>query len=161
MSDNKSLSVKFSCAICQSEKNLKACTGCGNIFYCSVEHQKHDWKQHKGNCRAYRVSSLWGFQFTTDVFTAQRIPQRERSWKAIWTFSNSPNEFHYIFSLCVFPGPLRLPAMTRMENISRRDAILNVVKSFSASSPLSSDQIGRMTSSKFRQRSTVSAAFSR
>lgn len=49
---------RFSCAICQSERNLKACSGCGNVLYCSTEHQKQNWKEHKGNCRPFRVSSF-------------------------------------------------------------------------------------------------------
>jgi hypothetical protein len=47
---------RFSCAICQSERNLKACSGCGNVLYCSTEHQKQNWKEHKGSCRPFRVS---------------------------------------------------------------------------------------------------------
>lgn len=80
MSDNKSLSVRFSCAICQSEKSLKACTGCGNIFYCSVEHQKHDWKEHKGNCRAYRVSGLGREDFHFEEFESERERERKSNF---------------------------------------------------------------------------------
>ena len=31
------------------------CSGCQAVFYCSREHQKKDWKQHRINCRAFRV----------------------------------------------------------------------------------------------------------
>lgn len=34
---------------------LQRCSGCQAVFYCSREHQKSDWKQHRLNCRAYRV----------------------------------------------------------------------------------------------------------
>eukprot|EP00978_Attheya_sp_CCMP212_P012762 scaffold31898_cov47-Attheya_sp.AAC.2 len=31
-------------------KQLKKCSGCNNSFYCSREHQKLHWKQHKRDC---------------------------------------------------------------------------------------------------------------
>jgi len=34
------------------EKSLLICSGCESVFYCSKEHQKADWKRHKGPCRA-------------------------------------------------------------------------------------------------------------
>lgn len=49
-------SVKNLCAVCDCELDLKACSACGQIFYCSVEHQKQNWKEHKGNCKPFRVS---------------------------------------------------------------------------------------------------------
>lgn len=45
------------CAICGGNEKLKACSACGLIYYCSVEHQKSHWKVHKGNCKAYKVSA--------------------------------------------------------------------------------------------------------
>jgi hypothetical protein len=46
------------CAWCKlstnvENKTLKKCSGCNNSFYCSREHQKLDWKQHKAHCRVY------------------------------------------------------------------------------------------------------------
>ena len=35
---------------CTEMKNLKACSRCKNRWYCSVEHQKEDWKSHKKVC---------------------------------------------------------------------------------------------------------------
>jgi hypothetical protein len=49
-------SEKSRCEICKKNKNLKACSACGDVFYCSAEHQKENWKSHKGNCKAYKVS---------------------------------------------------------------------------------------------------------
>lgn len=31
-------------------ETLKRCSGCSNVWYCSQEHQKMDWKEHKKVC---------------------------------------------------------------------------------------------------------------
>lgn len=49
------------CPICGKNEELRACSGCGLIYYCSVEHQKSHWKVHKGNCKAYKVCSRFVF----------------------------------------------------------------------------------------------------
>ena len=45
------------CYICKKlgsgpneDKPLKSCSQCHNIFYCSQECQKQDWKRHKVEC---------------------------------------------------------------------------------------------------------------
>jgi len=42
------------CAFCNNSLNLKACSRCEAVFYCSQEHQKKDWKEgrHKDKCAA-------------------------------------------------------------------------------------------------------------
>jgi hypothetical protein len=48
------------CALCKatagSDGKLRTCGGCGIVKYCSAEHQKEDWKKHKGTC-AQKVRS--------------------------------------------------------------------------------------------------------
>ena len=46
------------CAVCgktgsgdKQEKPLKSCSQCKSIFYCSVDCQRADWKEHKPICR--------------------------------------------------------------------------------------------------------------
>jgi len=42
-----------SCAVCAKPAS-KRCSGCQNIFYCSVDHQKSHWKSiHKRECKLY------------------------------------------------------------------------------------------------------------
>jgi len=41
----------FECNICKSKENLKLCSKCHSVSYCSVEHQKEDWQKHKKNCK--------------------------------------------------------------------------------------------------------------
>lgn len=40
------------CSYCmEKRKELQACGNCHAVFYCSREHQKKDWKQHKKMCQ--------------------------------------------------------------------------------------------------------------
>eukprot|EP00978_Attheya_sp_CCMP212_P047704 scaffold422998_cov63-Attheya_sp.AAC.2 len=39
-----------STAALENKKVLKKCSGCNNSFYCSREHQKLHWKEHKADC---------------------------------------------------------------------------------------------------------------
>ncbi|XP_070502422.1 SET domain-containing protein SmydA-8-like [Chironomus tepperi] len=45
------------CAVCRKSRNLKICSSCEEVSYCSPEHQKQHWKIHKSNCKAYKISS--------------------------------------------------------------------------------------------------------
>ena len=38
------------CAACANSNNLKHCSHCNAIAYCSAECQKKDWKKHKLDC---------------------------------------------------------------------------------------------------------------
>lgn len=42
------------CYVCQTWSSLK-CSNCVNIYYCSVAHQKQDWKRHKLECHPFEV----------------------------------------------------------------------------------------------------------
>ena len=40
------------CAFCHSKtENLKRCSGCKRVFYCSKTCQKNHWKEHKPECQ--------------------------------------------------------------------------------------------------------------
>ncbi len=43
------------CNVCKSLSETR-CSRCASVFYCSKEHQKEDWKHHKGMC--FHVASL-------------------------------------------------------------------------------------------------------
>ena len=43
------------CPICKSS-SVSRCTACNKVAYCSREHQKADWKAHKRDCQAWKVS---------------------------------------------------------------------------------------------------------
>lgn len=38
------------CAVCGLSDNLLRCARCHSSYYCSRQHQKQDWKQHKTTC---------------------------------------------------------------------------------------------------------------
>ena len=41
------------CAFCHSKMdNLKRCSSCRRVFYCSKTCQKHHWKKHKPECQS-------------------------------------------------------------------------------------------------------------
>ncbi|XP_071438995.1 SET domain-containing protein SmydA-8-like isoform X2 [Hetaerina americana] len=44
------------CPVCGNEATLR-CSGCRTTHYCGKEHQKFDWKKHKGTCRPFQVCS--------------------------------------------------------------------------------------------------------
>lgn len=45
------------CRICSIPSKLK-CSNCNQIYYCSVKHQKEDWKKHKLHCHPFIVNYI-------------------------------------------------------------------------------------------------------
>jgi hypothetical protein len=45
------------CRVCSARTTMR-CGGCRNVFYCSPEHAKADWKEHKRVCRKKHATSL-------------------------------------------------------------------------------------------------------
>lgn len=43
------------CAVCDQKSSSK-CSNCKQAFYCSVGHQKADWRRHKSECHPFQVS---------------------------------------------------------------------------------------------------------
>ena len=43
------------CGLTQKQKKLKKCGSCKCVFYCSLECQKRDWKDHKKVCKTLTV----------------------------------------------------------------------------------------------------------
>nr|CAD7257053.1 unnamed protein product [Timema shepardi] len=44
------------CAVCMQPANQR-CSGCHVIYYCSRDHQKSDWKLHRGKCVPFKEVS--------------------------------------------------------------------------------------------------------
>ncbi|XP_045477345.1 SET domain-containing protein SmydA-8-like [Harmonia axyridis] len=57
------------CAVCNNPGEKK-CPSCKVIHYCSLEHQKQHWDEHKNNCFCYEVQS-------SDVFGKHLIARRD------------------------------------------------------------------------------------
>lgn len=43
------------CAVCQIPAK-QFCSACKEVKYCGAEHQKAHWKQHKNECRPFRIA---------------------------------------------------------------------------------------------------------
>ena len=43
-----------SCAVCSSPAT-QICGGCGDVYYCSREHQRKHWAVHKTQCKPYKI----------------------------------------------------------------------------------------------------------
>lgn len=43
------------CAVCEIDSDLK-CSGCKEVSYCTTDHQKKHWKEHKNDCKPFAVS---------------------------------------------------------------------------------------------------------
>lgn len=48
------MSEETKCEVCQKPASNR-CSGCHFVHYCSREHQKSDWKQHKKFCKPFKV----------------------------------------------------------------------------------------------------------
>lgn len=42
------------CSVCDKEATQR-CSGCQSVYYCSRDHQRKDWKNHRSACRSYRI----------------------------------------------------------------------------------------------------------
>ena len=42
------------CAVC-SVPSSQWCSGCGNVSYCSSQHQRQDWPRHRSQCGTVRT----------------------------------------------------------------------------------------------------------
>uniref|UniRef100_A0A336MVI7 CSON007919 protein n=1 Tax=Culicoides sonorensis TaxID=179676 RepID=A0A336MVI7_CULSO len=43
------------CVLCQTSEASLTCSGCKTATYCSVDHQKQHWKNHKIECRPFEI----------------------------------------------------------------------------------------------------------
>ncbi|KAK4012629.1 hypothetical protein OUZ56_024870 [Daphnia magna] len=63
------------CAVCRA-KASQICTGCGEIAYCSKEHQKQHWSSsHKSQCKPYKV--VFDEKFGRCMVASKNIKPRE------------------------------------------------------------------------------------
>jgi len=51
MSDSTSPAAAV-CPVCKKTEGLSKCASCHGVSYCSKDHQKEDWPNHKGPCKS-------------------------------------------------------------------------------------------------------------
>lgn len=54
MNVNQEQETKKICSFCKKEAT-QICSACKTVAYCSREHQKQHWKDHKPQCRPFEV----------------------------------------------------------------------------------------------------------
>lgn len=60
------------CATCKANsKNLKRCSRCCSVYYCSVECQRSHWPQHKSVCHKKWIV-MWICQFKISYFSLKK-----------------------------------------------------------------------------------------
>ncbi|KAL8613733.1 hypothetical protein ACOMHN_029590 [Nucella lapillus] len=45
------------CQMCGALENLSLCAGCRSAWYCSKDHQREDWKEHKRQCKSLKSTN--------------------------------------------------------------------------------------------------------
>lgn len=53
--ESLNICVQNKCAVC-AEKSTSKCSNCKQVYYCTVAHQKADWRRHKSECHPFQVS---------------------------------------------------------------------------------------------------------
>ncbi|VDC04686.1 unnamed protein product [Peniophora sp. CBMAI 1063] len=48
------------CASGATANDLRVCAKCRNVWYCSAEHQRQDWKRHKAMCASHQAAQQTG-----------------------------------------------------------------------------------------------------
>jgi len=61
-----------SCAVCNCPAP-HTCSGCQSVRYCSKEHQKVHWRDHKANCGPYKLE--WDVQVGQHLVARRDIKQ--------------------------------------------------------------------------------------
>lgn len=62
------------CAVCQADA-VQCCSKCKSAYYCSRQHQKDDWKRHKGQCLPYKASPLRSLPRSEPIFFSHTITE--------------------------------------------------------------------------------------
>ncbi|XP_017782905.1 PREDICTED: protein msta [Nicrophorus vespilloides] len=61
-----------SCAICKNPSE-QSCSLCNEVFYCSKDHQRQDWKNHKPKCAPYKI--VTSLRLGRHLVATRDIPQ--------------------------------------------------------------------------------------
>eukprot|EP00455_Lapot_gusevi_P029240 TRINITY_DN3131_c0_g1_i2.p2 TRINITY_DN3131_c0_g1~~TRINITY_DN3131_c0_g1_i2.p2 ORF type:complete len:213 (+),score=77.01 TRINITY_DN3131_c0_g1_i2:64-639(+) len=90
------------CAQCGLDKeelkldSLSICAGCHGVFYCSVDHQRENWKAHKATCKIFKaLNPNNGFQKVTSQEGDQKFVLRKKSEVSFHYRARTPDGFEF------------------------------------------------------------------
>lgn len=104
------------CKVCGETANIRRCSKCQQVFYCSQEHQKFDWRQHKRICHppGHNTASA------SAVGTHQSTSQVKRPDSALPEHGTSESEI-----LSVRAEPLTAELSSTNENLDFREELID------------------------------------
>jgi hypothetical protein len=120
------MEVIKNCGVCHSPAKLM-CSSCRNIFYCSKEHQKNDWKAHKTNCLASKKNDNSATTFSSEAKASAKgilemnSSEVEKQWQMALDLTNRAimHIHHGPLKSQRAEGPLFQELMAMMENITQ------------------------------------------
>ena len=83
--------LKHICTSCPKTANLKLCSRCRSVFYCSREHQVSDWKIHKLECK--KLARRPCTDDNTKIVSGNMYPVRSSNATLIPTPTNHDNRY--------------------------------------------------------------------
>ena len=89
------------CAVCGMTEELKKCSRCRRVCYCSKEHQKSHWKIHKTVCKPCNIVNE-GLESSAVCLDAVRIDCRNS--KELVTQSDWIHRVMTDYGLCILDG---------------------------------------------------------
>lgn len=106
------------CAYCgQRMPRLPSCA-CKSVFYCSQEHQKADWPNHKENCMFYFKKQYYKeIEKTNSTAPTTLIKINTLFVKLFENYSDQLTNEEYVTLLAILGKPLRLSGMSSIPQI--------------------------------------------
>lgn len=103
------------CAVCGSKRDLKSCSACKVVHYCSREHQRDHWMVHKANCKILQMKLDVLFMQFSQLRTSDNKLKRTGFYFPI---SNRPlKTFTPVSSWEQFHGIRPLPEVPNKETV--------------------------------------------
>ena len=96
----------YCCRLCGADsraggEKLFTCAGCNHAWYCSKEHQKQDWKEHKKACKAQQAAARARVSTTAGEGLAQTIKDEYATTPFRRALLHVPSNFELVGSLAL------------------------------------------------------------